>query len=391
MPSSDEVLKFHMEASGKIEIKSTKPIKSKEDLALTYTPGVAIPSRAIAEDSKKVWTYTGKKNRVAVISDGSAVLGLGKIGPEAALPVMEGKAAIFKEFANIDAFPICIDSYDTETIINTIVSIAPSFGGINLEDISAPRCFEIEEMLKEKLSIPVFHDDQHGTAIVVLAGLTNALKVTDRGSQNTDHTKIVISGAGAAGTATARILLSQGFRNILVVDSKGIINRKRSDMNSANKMFLAAATNPDNEEGNLNDAIKESDVFVGVSAPELLTKEMVKTMKKDSIIFAMANPDPEIMPEEAHSAGARIVATGRSDFPNQVNNILAFPGVFRGALDASSPQITEEMKLAAANALSACVENPTEEKILPDPLDRAVVSKVAEAVRQASSSPSTTS
>ncbi|MBT3835566.1 NADP-dependent malic enzyme [Candidatus Peribacteria bacterium] len=393
MPSSEEVLKFHAEASGKIEIKNTTPISNKEDLALTYTPGVAIPSKKIFEDKDSVWTYTGRRNRVAVVSDGSAVLGLGKVGPEAALPVMEGKAAIFKEFAGIDAFPICINSYDTDTIIKTIESIAPSFGGINLEDISAPRCFEIEEILKEKLDIPVFHDDQHGTAIVVLAALQNALKVTkdvagmnnEQLTMNNNGVRIVISGAGAAGTAIARILLSQGFRNILVIDSKGIINRNRSDMNCANKMFLAAATNPDNEEGPLENAVKESDVFIGVSTAGLLTKEMIGTMNKNSIVFAMANPDPEIMPEEALEAGARIVATGRSDFPNQVNNILAFPGIFRGALDAASPQITEKMKLAAAKALAECIENPTEENIIPDPLDKTVVAKVANAVKEASS------
>ena len=381
----DDVRNFHRQAKGKIGMSLMFPIETREDLAKTYTPGVAIPARDIAADPEKVWKLTGRRNRVAVVSDGSAVLGLGNVGPLAALPVMEGKAALFKQCADIDAFPIVLSTQDVDAIVATVKAIAPSFGGINLEDIAAPRCFEVEERLKRELDIPVFHDDQHGTAIVVLAGLLNALKVARRSTSRSDvpHIRIVMSGAGAAGTAIARILLSQGFTNILIVDRNGIISRKRADLNSEAKMFLAAATNPGSIEGGLQEAMDGSDVFIGVSAPNLVTKDMVRSMAKDPIIFALANPDPEILPTDAKDAGAFIVASGRSDFPNQVNNLLAFPGVFRGALDAGAREITEKMKLAAALALAACVLEPTVEKILPDPLEKEVATKIAEAVRKA--------
>ena len=391
----------------------TEPISSREMLAKTYTPGVAVPARDIAENPELVWELTGRRNRVAVVSDGSAVLGLGNVGPLAALPVMEGKAALFKEFADIDAFPICLATQNTDEIVQAVKAIAPSFGGINLEDIAAPRCFQVEEILKRELDIPVFHDDQHGTAIVVLAALMNALKVRSldtrrrvtlsspspfdgaqdrlregvskgRHGATRDDTKIVISGAGAAGTAIARMLLSQGFSHILVVDRQGIIHRDRDDLNCEAKMFLAAATNPENMKGSLKEAINGSDVFIGVSTANLVTKDMVRSMAKDPIVFALANPDPEIMPGDAKEAGAAIIASGRSDLlGTQVNNLLAFPGVFRGALDSGAKEITQVMKLAAAKALAACVENPTAEKILPDPLEKGVAMKVAEAVKKA--------
>lgn len=403
----EDILSFHRKAKGKVRIELSVPIANHNDLSLTYTPGVAVPAQTIAEHSDEVWNLTGRGNRVAIVTDGSAVLGLGNVGPDAALPVMEGKAALMKQFANIDAFPICLATQETEEVIAAIKAIAPSFGGINIEDIAAPRCFEIEEVLKRELDIPVFHDDQHGTAVVVLAGLMNALKVqnhvmlsraervetgsdderseesvqsheTKRVSKH-ENPKIVLSGAGAAGTAITRMLLAQGFTNILVCDRHGVIHRNRKDLN-ASKTFLAAATNPDNAEGELKDALKNADVFIGVSAPGLLTKKMIELMNTDPIIFALANPDPEIMPDEAKKAGAAIIATGRSDFPNQVNNVLVFPGIFRGALDARASDITEAMKLAAANALAACVSEPTAEKILPDPLDKDIAKKVAEAV-----------
>jgi len=380
MASKDDIRAFHRSAKGKVRMALTEPISSREMLAKTYTPGVAVPARDIAENPELVWELTGRRNRVAVVSDGSAVLGLGNVGPLAALPVMEGKAALFKEFADIDAFPICLATQNTDEIVQAVKAIAPSFGGINLEDIAAPRCFQVEEILKRELDIPVFHDDQHGTAIVVLAALMNALKVTGRSSHDV---KIVISGAGAAGTAIARMLLSQGFSHILVVDRQGIIHRDRDDLNCEAKMFLAAATNPENMKGSLKEAINGSDVFIGVSTANLVTKDMVRSMAKDPIVFALANPDPEIMPGDAKEAGALIVASGRSDFPNQVNNLLAFPGVFRGALDSGAKEITQEMKLAAAKALAACVENPTAEKILPDPLEKGITMKVAEAVKNA--------
>lgn len=396
MASKEEIRAFHRNAKGKVRMTLTERISSREMLAKTYTPGVAIPARDIAENPELVWQLTGRRNRVAVVSDGSAVLGLGNIGSLAALPVMEGKAALFKEFADIDAFPICLATQDVSEIVQAVKAIAPSFGGINLEDIAAPRCFHIEEMLKRTLDIPVFHDDQHGTAIVVLAALINALKVKDtllvgsslvsrRGTQGrvTSDIRIVISGAGAAGTAIARMLLSQGFSHILVVDRAGIINRNRDDLNSEAKMFLAAGTNPKNMKGSLAEAMKASDVFIGVSTANLVTKDMVHSMAKNPVVFALANPDPEIMPNDAKEAGAMIVASGRSDFPNQVNNLLAFPGVFRGALDAGAKEITQKMKLAAAHALAACVENPTAEKILPDPLEKEVAMLVASSVQKA--------
>jgi len=365
----------------------TEAISSREILSKTYTPGVATAALDIAENGKHVWDLTGRRNRVAIVSDGSAVLGLGNIGPAAALPVMEGKAALFKEFADIDAFPIVLATQETDAIIEIVKGIAPSFGGINLEDIAAPRCFEIEERLKRELEIPVFHDDQHGTAIVVLAALMNALKVARRSAacstSRSDMPRIVISGAGAAGTAIARILLSQGFHTILVVDRKGIIGRYRDDLDCESKTFLAAVTNPENIIGGLADALQSADVFIGVSAPNLVTKAMVRSMAKNPIVFALANPDPEIMPDDARDAGAMIVASGRSDFPNQVNNLLAFPGIFRGALDAGAKKITEEMKIAAALSLAACVPEPCPEKILPDPLEKGVAMRVAEAVKKA--------
>ena len=381
MASKDDIRAFHRSAKGKVRMALTEPISSREMLAKTYTPGVAVPARDIAENPELVWELTGRRNRVAVVSDGSAVLGLGNVGPLAALPVMEGKAALFKEFADIDAFPICLATQNTDEIVQAVKAIAPSFGGINLEDIAAPRCFQVEEILKRELDIPVFHDDQHGTAIVVLAALMNALKVTGRSSHDV---KIVISGAGAAGTAIARMLLSQGFSHILVVDRQGIIHRDRDDLNCEAKMFLAAATNPENMKGSLKEAINGSDVFIGVSTANLVTKDMVRSMAKDPIVFALANPDPEIMPGDAKEAGAAIIASGRSDLlGTQVNNLLAFPGVFRGALDSGAKEITQVMKLAAAKALAACVENPTAEKILPDPLEKGVAMKVAEAVKKA--------
>ncbi len=404
MASKEDIRAFHRKAKGKIRTMLTEAISSKETLAKTYTPGVAIPALDIAGNPELVWELTGRRNRVAVVSDGSAVLGLGNIGPLAALPVMEGKAALFKEFADIDAFPICLATQDVDEIVQAVKAIAPSFGGINLEDIAAPRCFAVEEILKRELDIPVFHDDQHGTAIVVLAALINALRVREplsssaarsaasRGCTSLDSLtpvrsleksdiRIVISGAGAAGTAIASMLLSQGLSHILVVDRTGIINRDRDDLNSKAKMFLAAATNPENCKGSLVEAMKGSDVFIGVSTANLVTKDMVRSMAEDPIVFALANPDPEIMPDDAKEAGAFIVASGRSDFPNQVNNLLAFPGVFRGALDSGAKEITQEMKLAAAKALAACVENPTAEKILPDPLEKEIALRVADAVK----------
>ena len=402
---SKAILDFHRHALGKIRLHLTRPLKNREDLAMTYTPGVAIPAKEIAENQEKVWDYTGRKNRVAIVSDGSAVLGLGNVGAEAALPVMEGKSALFKEFADIDAFPIVLATQDVDEIIMTVKSLAPSFGGILLEDISAPRCFAVEEHLKKVLDIPVFHDDQHGTAIVVIAALMNALRVTNHVTpsdfarsrsegQNCIEGRhdlcITISGAGAAGTAITRMLLSQGFKNITVCDSKGIISRNRTDLKSAHKTFLAASTNPENLDGDLKDAIKGSDVFIGVSKPNLVTKEMIKSMAPDPIIFALANPDPEIMPADAKAAGAAVVASGRSDQPNQVNNLLAFPGIFRGALDMGAKEITEEMKLVAAHALAGCVEEPTAEKILPDPLEKGVVRKISEAIKNPSNVSSST-
>ena len=348
MTNSEKALKLHEEWNGKIETVSKAAVKSREDLALAYTPGVAEPCKVIAENPEAAYKYTIKSNTVAVVSDGSAVLGLGNIGPLAAIPVMEGKAVLFKEFGGVNAFPICLDTQDTEEIIETVVRIAPAFGGINLEDISAPRCFEIEERLKERLSIPVFHDDQHGTAIVVLAGIINALKVTGKAKENC---RVVVNGAGSAGIAITKLLLTYGFVHVTLCDKNGIICDGMEGLNWMQEK-MAKVTNLEKQTGSLADALKGADIFVGVSAPGIVTPEMVSSMNHDSILFAMANPVPEIMPDLAKEAGARVVGTGRSDFPNQVNNVLIFPGIFKGALEGRASAITEEMKLAAANAIA---------------------------------------
>ncbi len=386
MDIGNESLEMHSKHKGKIEVRSKIALKSKKDLSLAYTPGVASVSSAIAEDKKRIFDYTIKSNSVAVVSDGSAVLGLGNIGAEAALPVMEGKALLFKELAGIDAFPLCLATQDSDEIINIVENISTAFGGINLEDISAPRCFYIESALQD-IGIPVMHDDQHGTAIVVLAGLINAAKAAGK---NLEELRVAISGAGAAGTAIAKLLLCIGMdrkvctpvKEIVVCDSKGIIHEGRTELNEPKKE-LAKLTNRNMKKGMLSDAVKGMDVFIGVSAPNILTKEMIRAMNEKQIIFAMANPVPEIMPSEARSAGASVIATGRSDYPNQVNNVLGFPGIFRGALDAKAVRINNEMKLAAAYALAEYIKTPTEENIIPDPLDRNVVKAVAEAVKKA--------
>jgi len=380
MNIKEESLKLHEKLKGKIEIRSKMPVKERKDLSLLYTPGVAEPCLRIAKDKENVYKYTMKGNCVAVISDGTAVLGLGNIGAEAALPVMEGKALLFKEFAGIDAFPICLSSQDPEENIKTIKNIAPVFGGINLEDIKAPECFRVESALQD-LGIPVMHDDQHGTAIVVLAGLINSLKIVKKKKENV---KIVFSGAGAAATGIFNLLKAYGFdsKKIIILDSKGIINRKRKDLDK-NKIILAEITNSNNLEGGLKEAIRGADIFIGVSKKGLLNKEMVKSMNSGSIVFAMANPTPEIMPDEAKQGGAKIIATGRSDFPNQVNNVLAFPGIFRGALDCRAKRITEKMKIAAAEAIAQVVSNPSPEEIIPSPFDKKVVPTVSEAVKKA--------
>lgn len=377
----EEALKYHEELKGKFEITSRCRISSEKDLSLAYTPGVAEPCKKIYEDPDNAYLYTRKWNTVAVISDGSAVLGLGNIGPLASLPVMEGKSILFKEFANVDAFPIVLDTNDVDEIVNTIINISPTIGGINLEDISAPRCFEIEQRLKEKLNIPVFHDDQHGTAIVVLAGLINSLNLVNK---NISNIKIVINGAGSAGTAICKLLISFGASNIVMCDKDGIIHKdKYYENNSMNE--LSSFTNKENLKGNLADALVNSDVFIGVSAPNLVTKEMALTMNKDSIIFAMANPIPEIFPDVAKEAGVKIIGTGRSDFPNQVNNVLAFPGIFRGSLDVRACDINEDMKIAAAHAIANSVdENHLNfDFILPKAFDLRVQKAVAEAVKNA--------
>ncbi len=368
-------LDLHKQFGGKLEVKSKVPLKNRHDLALAYTPGVAAVSKAIAADSALAKIYTIKKNCVAVITDGSAVLGLRNIGGLAALPVMEGKCALFKELANIDAFPICLDTQDVEEIISTIKNIAPVFGGINLEDFSAPRCFEIEERLKKELDIPVMHDDQHGTAVVVLAGLINVLKLKKQTSENI---KIVISGAGAAGTAITKLIIEYGIQNIVVCDSQGIIGNHRKDL-KGNKQDLANLTKCD-KQGGLPDALKSADIFIGVSAPNILTSEMIKAMAKDPVIFALSNPVPEVEPQVAKEAGAFIVATGRADLPNQLNNSLVFPGVFRGALDNKVRQITQDMLIKAAENLAACVKDLSPENIIPDPLDKSAVAAVASAI-----------
>ena len=379
MTLREEALKLHLDNNGKIAVSCKVPIANRHDLALAYTPGVAEPCKVIAEDKEAAYQYTWKANTVAVVSDGSAVLGLGNIGPHAAMPVMEGKAVLFKEFGGVNAVPICLDTQDTEEIIKAVTWLAPGFGGINLEDISAPRCFEIEERLKATLDIPVFHDDQHGTAIVVLAGIINALKVVKK---EKEACKVVINGAGSAGVAIAKLLLNYGFKTILLCDTKGIINKSNPNLNWIKKE-MAEVTNPNNETGVLADAVKGADIFVGVSAPGVLTPEMVKTMNQDAIIFALANPVPEIMPDIAKEAGARVVGTGRSDFPNQVNNVVAFPGIFKGALEGRAPQITEEMKLAAALALADLVpeDKLNEDNIMPEAFDPQVADVVAAAVK----------
>ncbi|PIN74269.1 NAD-dependent malic enzyme [Candidatus Woesearchaeota archaeon CG10_big_fil_rev_8_21_14_0_10_45_16] len=371
-----DAIDLHRKYKGKLEIKSKVPLKDKDDLSLAYTPGVAEVSLAIAEDKTLAYELTSKWNMVAVVSDGTAVLGLGDIGPVAALPVMEGKAVLFKEFGGVDAIPICLDTKDTEEIIKTVKYLEPSFGGINLEDISAPRCFEIEERLKKELNIPVFHDDQHGTAIVVLAGLINALKIVKK---DVSAIKVVVNGAGAAGIAISRLLLSYGVKDLLLVDSKGIVSKGRD---GTNRYKLEVVEKSDyHKEGSLSDALIGADVFIGVSKGNIVTEKMVRSMAERSIIFAMANPTPEIFPEKAHAAGAAVVATGRSDYPNQINNVLVFPGIFRGVLDARVKQITEKMKLAAAKALASLVEKPTAEKIIPGPFEKGVADAIADAVK----------
>ena len=380
MTNSEKALKLHEEWNGKIETVSKAAVKSREDLALAYTPGVAEPCKVIAENPEAAYTYTIKSNTVAVVSDGSAVLGLGNIGPLAAMPVMEGKAVLFKEFGGINAFPICLDTQDTEEIIETVVRIAPAFGGINLEDISAPRCFEIEERLKERLSIPVFHDDQHGTAIVVLAGIINALKVTGKKKETA---QVVVNGAGSAGIAITKLLLTYGFQNITLCDKAGMICDGMEGLNWMQEK-MAKVTNLGKRTGSLADALKGADIFVGVSAPGIVTPEMVASMNHDAILFAMANPVPEIMPDLAREAGARVVGTGRSYFPNQVNNVLIFPGIFRGALEGRACAITEEMKLAAAEAIASLVseEELSDVNILPAAFDPRVADAVSQAVKE---------
>ena len=380
MTTGEKALALHKEWNGKLETVSKSPVKSREDLSLAYTPGVAEPCKVIAEDKEAAYIYTMKANTVAVVSDGSAVLGLGNIGPHAAMPVMEGKAVLFKEFGNVNAVPICLDTQDTEEIIKAVTYLAPGFGGINLEDISAPRCFEIEERLKSTLDIPVFHDDQHGTAIVVLAGIINGLKVVNKKKEDC---RVVVNGAGSAGVAITKLLLTYGFTNVIMCDKVGILSKDTEGLNWMQEKMVQV-TNPANEKGSLADALKGADIFVGVSAPNIVTKEMVASMNKDSILFAMANPVPEIMPDLAKEAGARVVGTGRSDFPNQVNNVVAFPGIFKGALEGRAKQITEEMKLAAANALANLVsdEELNEDNILPEAFDPRVAEAVANAVKQ---------
>ena len=379
MTSNEKALMMHEKWNGKLETVSKTPVKSREDLAIAYTPGVAEPCKVIAQDKEAAYKYTMKANTVAVVSDGSAVLGLGNIGPHAAMPVMEGKAVLFKEFGGVNAVPICLDTQDTEEIIKAVTWLAPAFGGINLEDISAPRCFEIEERLKATLDIPVFHDDQHGTAIVVLAGIINGLKVVGK---KKEECKVVVNGAGSAGVAITKLLLTYGFPNIIMCDKVGIISKSTEGLNWMQQK-MTEVTNPNNETGTLADALKGADIFVGVSAPNIVTPEMVASMNRDSILFAMANPVPEIMPDAAKAAGARVVGTGRSDFPNQVNNVVAFPGIFRGALEGRATQITEEMKLAAAEAIASLVpeDELNEDNIMPEAFNPKVAELVAEAVK----------
>lgn len=378
MTVNEQALKLHEEWNGKIETTSKCKIASREDLALAYTPGVAEPCKVIAKDKEAAYKYTIKSNTIAVVSDGSAVLGLGNIGPYAAMPVMEGKAVLFKEFGGVNAVPICLDTQDTEEIIRTVAAIAPGFGGINLEDISAPRCFEIETRLKEMLDIPVFHDDQHGTAIVVLAGIINALKVTGK---NKEECQVVVNGAGSAGVAITKLLLTYGFRNVTMCDKSGILSKGSEGLNWMQESMMDV-TNLTHKTGTLADALKGADIFVGVSAPNIVTADMVASMNHDAILFAMANPVPEIMPDVAKAAGARVVGTGRSDFPNQVNNVVAFPGIFKGALEGRAKQITEKMKLAAANAIAGLVADDelSDVNILPEAFDPRVADVVSRAV-----------
>lgn len=380
MTINEKALELHEKWNGKLDTVSKVQVKTRADLALAYTPGVAEPCKVIAEDPEAAYRYTIKSNTVAVVSDGSAVLGLGNIGPLAAMPVMEGKAVLFKEFGGINAFPICLDTQDTEEIIETVVRIAPAFGGINLEDISAPRCFEIEERLKKLLNIPVFHDDQHGTAIVVLAGIINALKVTGKKKEDC---RVVVNGAGSAGVAITKLLLNYGFPHITMCDKTGMLCKGMEGLNWMQEKMVEV-TNLEHKTGTLADALKGADIFVGVSAPGIVSQEMVASMNKDSILFAMANPVPEIMPDLAKAAGARVVGTGRSDFPNQVNNVLIFPGIFRGALEGRATAITEEMKLAAANAIAALVDDSelSDENILPAAFDPRVADAVSKAVKE---------
>lgn len=380
MADSEKALRIHEQWNGKLETTAKAHVNSREDLSIAYTPGVAEPCKVIAKDPEAAYKYTMKANTVAVVSDGSAVLGLGNIGALAAMPVMEGKAVLFKEFGGVNAVPICLDTQDTEEIIRTVINIAPAFGGINLEDIAAPRCFEIETRLKELLSIPVFHDDQHGTAIVVLAGIINALKVTGKEKENC---RIVVNGAGSAGIAITKLLLTYGFPHITMCDINGIISKASEGLNWMQKE-MAEVTNLEGNTGTLAEALKGADIFVGVSAPGIVSQEMVASMNKDAILFAMANPVPEIMPDLARAAGARVVGTGRSDFPNQVNNVLAFPGIFKGALEGRASQITEEMKLAAAEAIAGLVpENElSEDNILPQAFDPRVADTVSRAIKE---------
>ena len=380
MTNSEKALKMHEEWHGKIETCAKSHVNSREDLAIAYTPGVAEPCKVIARDPEAAYTYTMKSNTVAVVSDGSAVLGLGNIGALAAMPVMEGKAVLFKEFGGVNAVPICLDTQDTEEIIKSVVNIAPAFGGINLEDISAPRCFEIEERLKELLDIPVFHDDQHGTAIVVLAGIINAMKVTGKDKESA---KVVVNGAGSAGVAITKLLLTYGFKDVTMCDISGILGKGSQNLNWMQQK-MGEVTNLEQKTGTLADALKGADIFVGVSAPNIVTQDMVASMNKDAILFAMANPVPEIMPDIAKAAGAKVVGTGRSDFPNQVNNVVAFPGIFKGALEGRATAITEEMKLATAKAIAGLVpdEELNENNILPEAFDPRVADVVSRAVKE---------
>ena len=379
MTTDEKSLKMHADLVGKLSTETKCPVKSREDLSIAYTPGVAEPCRRIADNPEDVYKYTWKANTIAVVSDGTAVLGLGNIGPKAAMPVMEGKAVLFKEFGGVNAVPICLDTQDVDEIVDTVVRIAPGFGGINLEDISAPRCFEIENKLKERLDIPVFHDDQHGTAIVVLAGVINALKVVGKEKENC---KVVINGDGSAGIAITKLLHRYGFRDLTLCGRYGILNKSCANMNWAREEMIALI-NPENKTGSLADALNGADIFIGVSLPGVVTEEMVASMNKDAILFAMANPTPEIMPDLAKKAGARVVGTGRSDFPNQVNNVVAFPGIFKGALEGRAKQITEDMKLAAALAIANAVpeDKLSEDNIMPEAFDPNVAEAVSEAVK----------